>query len=319
MSIEEPEPIPLYRDQPEWKDVQPIYNSERENAVIKIAASEEFIDAFAYLRAVMSKNEMSERALELTKTCTMLNAANYSVWQYRRNILKALNKDIAEELRFCEEMAAENPKNYQIWHHRRMLVLMSNDYSQELEFTTIQLEDDSKNYHAWQYRQWVIQNFDLFSVEEVKFATVCLAQDLRNNSAWNYRYFIVSKLSDGFKDKEYLENEVRFTLGAIKTIPNNESSWSYLAGILINEGLTKRQDVNDFCASLLTQQPPIKSTHLRNFVIDQLAERIEQRDNVEDCVKQAHLILAELEEQDPIRTKYWQYRKTYLDNLAAFT
>jgi hypothetical protein len=37
-------------------------------------------DAFAYLRAVMNANELSERALELTQTCIGLNAANYTVW-----------------------------------------------------------------------------------------------------------------------------------------------------------------------------------------------------------------------------------------------
>ena len=37
-------------------------------------------DAFAYLRAVLQTNEMSERTLELTTTCTQLNAANYTVW-----------------------------------------------------------------------------------------------------------------------------------------------------------------------------------------------------------------------------------------------
>ncbi|KAI1710890.1 protein prenyltransferase alpha subunit repeat domain-containing protein [Ditylenchus destructor] len=318
--MDHPVPIPLYRDRAEWKDVQPIYNGEREDAVIKIAASEEFTDAFAYLRAVLSKNEMSERALELTKTCTMLNAANYSVWQYRRNLLKTLNKDIAEELRFCEEMAAENPKNYQIWHHRRVLVEMSKDYSQELEFTATQLQDDSKNYHAWQYRQWIVQHFNLFSTHEVEFATYCLSQDLRNNSAWNYRYFIVSQLSEGFNNKEYLDKEVHFTLHAIKKVPNNESSWSYLSGILINEGLTSRPDVNEFCASLLyTQQPPSKSVHLRNFIVDQVVEKIEKKEHVVESVKQAHAVLSELEQLDPIRTKYWRYRKTYVDNLVAFT
>lgn len=38
------------------------------------------MDAFAYFRAIMSANELSERAFEITKTCIILNAANYSVW-----------------------------------------------------------------------------------------------------------------------------------------------------------------------------------------------------------------------------------------------
>lgn len=57
---------------------------------------------------------MSERALELTTRCIALNAANYSVWQYRRVLLKALDKNLVEELAFVEGVTAENPKNYQV-------------------------------------------------------------------------------------------------------------------------------------------------------------------------------------------------------------
>lgn len=60
------------------------------------------------------------RALELTKEALRLNAANYTVWQYRRDILKALNTDFEEELAYTEMI--DNPKNYQVWYHRRVIV-----------------------------------------------------------------------------------------------------------------------------------------------------------------------------------------------------
>lgn len=66
----------------------------------------------------MNKGEISERAFELTTECTRLNPANYSVWEYRRHLLRQLNKDLTEELDFCEESIQDNLKNYQVWHHR---------------------------------------------------------------------------------------------------------------------------------------------------------------------------------------------------------
>lgn len=35
--------------------------------------------------------------------------------QFRRNLLKSLEKNLDDEFRFTEEMIFESPKNYQIW------------------------------------------------------------------------------------------------------------------------------------------------------------------------------------------------------------
>lgn len=65
--------------------------------------------------------EASERALQLTAHLVYLNPANYSVWQYRAEVLMELsqadgNQDrLRRELDFLDEFAKHNMKNYQIW------------------------------------------------------------------------------------------------------------------------------------------------------------------------------------------------------------
>lgn len=62
-------------------------------------------------------------------------------------------------MEYVKSVALEYPKNYQIWHHRRVLVERLNDGSQELEFTALILKQEAKNYHAWQHRQWALKTF----------------------------------------------------------------------------------------------------------------------------------------------------------------
>lgn len=116
-------------------------------------------DVYDYFRAVLAMQEKSERALELTTNALRLNAANYTVWQYRREILQALEKDLYEELDYTTGIIHNNSKNYQVWHHRRVIVEWLNDASKELQLTEEILDIDAKNYHAWQHRQWAIQTY----------------------------------------------------------------------------------------------------------------------------------------------------------------
>lgn len=116
-------------------------------------------DVYNYFRAILSKQEKSLRALELTKDALRLNAANYTVWQYRRDIINTLNLDLEAELDYSEEVIVDNPKNYQVWHHRRVIVEWMNNASKELKLTEEVLMMDAKNYHAWQHRQWAIKTY----------------------------------------------------------------------------------------------------------------------------------------------------------------
>lgn len=157
-----------------------------------------------------------------------------------------MNKDLHEELNYIEKVILKQTKNYQVWHHRKVLVEWLQDPSKEKYLTETALAKDAKNYHAWQHRQWVIKTFKwvfvvnnifgdhmcmfFFSLYEgeLNYVDQLLQDDVKNNSAWNQRYFVVNSTT-GFTP-EVLEWEIDYTLSKIRTAIENESAWNYLRG-----------------------------------------------------------------------------------------
>ncbi|PIO65466.1 protein prenyltransferase alpha subunit repeat-containing domain protein [Teladorsagia circumcincta] len=119
----------FYRDNPDWADVKPIYPSKEEDGAVRIAVTEQFRDAFAYLRAVLASGEMSSRVFLLTEDCIQLNPANYTLWQFRRELLKKLGIDLRKELKYLDDVIMQTPKNYQVWCDK-----MSDDIERELDY-----------------------------------------------------------------------------------------------------------------------------------------------------------------------------------------
>jgi len=300
-----------YFERPEWKDVTPVPQNDGPFPVVQIAYTDRYKDVYDYFRAVLKSGEKSQRVLELSEDAVELNPANYSVWHFRREVLKALGSDIKEELQYCREIIEEYPKNYQVWQHRRVLVEWLNDPSREIRFTEIILSQDQKNYHAWQHRQWVLQTFKLFD-QEIEYIDRLLEEDVRNNSAWNQRFFVVSH-STGWT-AEVVEKEVNYTLAAIKRVPRNESAWNYLRGIL-DHGTdpgsvsSARATVTSSCEELLSSG--CTSPYLLGFVVE-LQESVleggaedQGRDQAISRIQGLCKVLAE--EHDTIRKNYWNY------------
>jgi protein farnesyltransferase/geranylgeranyltransferase type-1 subunit alpha len=70
-----------YSDDTTWDDVVPLPQDDGgPNPLAAIAYTDEYSEAMSYLRAIMAKNEMSERALSLTEDIIDMNAAHYTVW-----------------------------------------------------------------------------------------------------------------------------------------------------------------------------------------------------------------------------------------------
>ena len=70
-----------YSDSEAWADIVPIPQDDGgPNPLAAIAYTEEYSEAMSYLRAVMAKDEKSDRSLALTEDIIRLNPAHYTVW-----------------------------------------------------------------------------------------------------------------------------------------------------------------------------------------------------------------------------------------------
>eukprot|EP00090_Calanus_glacialis_P025320 TRINITY_DN3953_c0_g1_i1.p1 TRINITY_DN3953_c0_g1~~TRINITY_DN3953_c0_g1_i1.p1 ORF type:complete len:332 (+),score=113.74 TRINITY_DN3953_c0_g1_i1:37-1032(+) len=300
----------LYRERPDWADVTPLPQDDGPSPVVQIAYTERFKDVYDYFRAVLKSGEKSGRVLQLTEDALELNPANYTVWHYRRVVLKAIGADIKEELQYCREIIEEHPKNYQVWQHRRALIELLNEPGTELRFTEVILAIDQKNYHAWQHRQWVLQAFSLYE-GELDFIDRLLLDDIRNNSAWNQRFFVISH--SGGWSSEAVEREVKYTLEKIQIVKRNESAWNYLRGVLEHceesgTADTQRALVKEKCQELLAAG--CESPFLLGFLVELLQYQLEEDTMTEkaELISTATDLCVRLSKDiDTVRCRYWDF------------
>ncbi|KAI8334285.1 hypothetical protein BC941DRAFT_432577 [Chlamydoabsidia padenii] len=297
-----------YSQRPEWSDVTPLPQDDGPNPLVPIAYSSDYIDAMDYFRAVTKNNEKTERVLELIGDIIDMNPAHYTVWRYRQQVLFELGSDLQKELDFVDTIASSQAKNYQVWHHRLVIVDTLNNSDRELPFINSILEEDTKNYHAWSYRQWVVKRFNLWN-QDLKYTDDMILMDVRNNSAWNYRYYVLFSNPDK-PSLNTLKEEIEFTKNKIQLAPNNSSGWSYLTAIMekLDQPL---YTIEPFLHQLVEKQ--IVSPHLFSTLIDMYTQQAKlDGTNVDPTALEYCDRLAN--DLDPTRKKYWQYKKSILSD-----
>jgi protein farnesyltransferase/geranylgeranyltransferase type-1 subunit alpha len=285
-----------------------------------------------YLRAIMAAKEYSPRALDLTEHIISMNAAHYTVWLYRASILFALNFSIDKELEWMNNVALDNQKNYQIWHHRQILIdhvypTISSDPAKvqalidsELAFMGEMFDEDAKNYHVWSYRQYFVRKFNTFNESELKSIEDLLRRDVRNNSAWSHRFFLVfsdpSYSTPGSRATEpdpsipdaILDREIEFSKAATFEAPQNQSPWNYLRGVLRKGGrslASQSSFVEEFVKIPDEGEENVKSSHALDFLADVWSE--------EGKVDKADKALRLLgDKYDRVRKNYWDWRRSLL-------
>ncbi|KAJ5622225.1 Protein prenyltransferase alpha subunit [Penicillium herquei] len=325
-----------YESDPEWASVTPIPLDDGEESgampLACIAYPTEYLEATSYLRAVMAANEMSERALKLTQDVISMNAAHYTVWIYRAKILFALEKSLEDEVAWLNQVALKYLKNYQIWHHRQVLMSSRKHFPtlppKEHDFLMDMFAQDSKNYHVWTYRHWLVRHFKLWDhPREIEDINHLLKADVRNNSAWSHRYMLRfgprdDQLDAGMAnagdmsttpgekgvlavvDEDMVDAELLFAQEAIVRAPENRSPWWFARGVLLasGRGLTEWEEF----AEKFVDGDAVKSSHAVEWLADAYADG--ERD-----IQAAEMLTLLKEKYDPIRKNYWDYRMKMLD------
>lgn len=270
-----------------------------------ILYSDEYKATMATLNEHLQNNALTEEALLLTEQVLELLASHYTTWQYRYNIVMHLNKDLFKELDWCEVVALENEKNYQIWNYRQRIIeaiLLSDnaskfDYKREYPILQMMLLEDTKNHHVWTYRKWLVEKFNLFDEPaELEFTEKVINADLRNNSGWTHRFFLKSGSKRGFTGEEAYCQE------KIALCPQNPSSWNYLFGMYLKTGRSL-VELKEFCEKY---GDVLREKIASSFAVEALAKIAEEQNDL-DRARELYGMLAD--KYDVIRANYWNYVK----------
>ncbi|XP_070491644.1 protein farnesyltransferase/geranylgeranyltransferase type-1 subunit alpha-like [Chironomus tepperi] len=138
-----------------------------------------------------------------------------------------------------------------------------------------------------------------------------IKEDIRNNSAWNQRYFIINQR--GKVDFPLVKNEFRYAFEKIKLANENDSSWNYIRGLLLNFGakrLWQFQELVKYCEDEFYEKENT-NRNIVAFLIDLKIEMIldDSNDANELLISQKIYNLCTLmgHKYDKIRKNYWQF------------
>ena len=307
----------------DYSDVKPLpIETDLQDELCRIMYTEDYKRLMGLARALISLNELSPRALQLTAEIIDVAPAFYTIWNYRFNIVRHMMGEsedtvlyLNKELDWLDEVTLNNPKNYQIWSYRQSLLKLhpSPSFQRELPILKLMIDDDSKNYHVWSYRKWCCLFFSDFQ-HELAYASDLIETDIYNNSAWTHRMFYWVNAKDVISKVE-LADELQFIMDKIQLVPQNISPWTYLRGFqeLFHDRLQWDSKVVDFATTFIgdvlslpigspEDLPEIESSYALEFLAYHWGADPCTRDN---AVKAYSLLAIKY---DPIRKNLWHHK-----------
>lgn len=257
---------------PLWAGVALTPQHESSEPLCPILYSPDFAHAMGLFRTLAAKHELSLRALALTAYLAHKASSNYTVWAYRFQLLCAdlppppqewqadpslppllpVELRLRAELDMLDESCRLHLKQYQVWQHRKNVVVeltrrvsdtlapaldkgqdapglaLWHQLAQtELELTAAVLDDDAKNYHTWIHREWALV---LFAGQA---SAPCPPSDLHQADT-------PAKRLQSLAGPGIWERELSFTDTMIARDQFNNSAWNHRYYVQFGAGLLRR-------------------------------------------------------------------------------
>ena len=285
----------------QFDNVSPVQQFSDKVQILKIKYSKNDRKLLDIFRGVLLSKEISVRVYNLTTLVIKNFPANYVAWIVRRQCLNQIKEiDAKEELNWLDKQMVVNQKNYQIWHHRKLLIELLNDASHEKKVLDEVFESEPKNFHAWSHRIWMIRRFN--NIEgEFDYIESMLKSDVKNNSVWNYRFFLIQFVNKNNIDKNIVEQEIKYALEKIKFCPINECPYCYIRGYITKFGYK----YNDFKYVKEEVEKIVEQDKNNSYGMMLLMDYYEE----EKDEKKFNEVIEELIKVDYIRKKYYGWRR----------
>ncbi|KAL2862881.1 Rab geranylgeranyltransferase BET4 [Aspergillus lucknowensis] len=192
---------------------------------------EKYRDLELIVREQIAGRRYTHATLQNISELLKKNPEYYTVWNYRRQVLRHEFQQVASEesyeaeidriaalirtdLQFLIPLLRSFPKCYWIWNYRMWLleeakhllpnVVARQLWQEELALAGKMLSLDSRNFHGWGYRRFVVETLETLSPKEenqknlteaeFEYAKKMISTNLSNFSAWHYRTKLIQRL-----------------------------------------------------------------------------------------------------------------------------
>ena len=171
----------------------------------------------ALFKFILEKNEITIRALAVTRAILFEQPTHFVAWWYRIQIVEQLHIDQQTEKSFLHEITPIAFKTYQYWNYRLWFTNYYENDSFDFEEIKNIIELDVRNFHAWKYFVQMAKKYQNYE-DFMKMIDYFIEKNHFNNSAWNARHSLLELIGPIDAD-----NELIYAINKISPSGGNEA------------------------------------------------------------------------------------------------